>query len=177
MNTKSHLRGSLFFFFFFKPERVKIFRCKSKSRPFLPFFLLLFFFLSLSWHRGTYFIEISPQFVRFVSTVIQAQGDGERMVNDICTRVHMRGQHFCALNKNDSQYLGQWLIFLRRFWDGGVRERGARGREKEGGGGGGGEGGEGTKVSHFSWHPRVFVLSIEPLCSTLRYPKSHVSIH
>lgn len=44
MNTKSHLRGSLFFFFFFKPERVKIFRCKSKSKPFLPFFLSFFFF-------------------------------------------------------------------------------------------------------------------------------------
>lgn len=92
-------------FFFFKPERVKIFRCKSRNLFSLSFFL--FFFSSLSWHRGTYFIEISPQFVRFVSTVIQAQGDGERMVNDICTRVHMRGQHFCALNKNDSQYLGQ----------------------------------------------------------------------
>lgn len=175
MNTKSHLRGSLFFFFFLSQSAWKFFDARVETfSPFLSFF---FFFSSLSWHRGTYFIEISPQFVRFVSTVIQAQGDGERMVNDICTRVHMRGQHFCALNKNDSQYLGQWLIFLRRFWDGGVRERGARGREKEGGGGGGGEGGEGTKVSHFSWHPRVFVLSIEPLCSTLRYPKSHVSIH
>lgn len=31
-------------FFFFKPERVKIFRCKSKSKPFLPFFLSFFFF-------------------------------------------------------------------------------------------------------------------------------------
>lgn len=89
-----------------------------------------FFFFFISWYRGTYFIEISPQFVRFVSTVIQAQGDDERMVNDICTRVHMRGQHFCALNKNDSQYLGQWLIFLRRFWDG-IRERSRETREKE----------------------------------------------
>lgn len=31
-------------FFFFKPERMKIFRCKSKSKPFLPFFLSFFFF-------------------------------------------------------------------------------------------------------------------------------------
>lgn len=62
---------------------------------------------------------------------------------------------------------------LRRYTG---EKQGTREREKEGRGGGR-EGGEGTKVSHFSWHPRVFVLSIEPLCSTLRYPKSHVSMH
>lgn len=95
VKTKSHWERITILF---SSQSMKIFQCKSKSRLFLPFFF--------SWYRGTYFIEISPQFVRFVSTVIQGHKGMVKEWSMIFARV-------CICAGSISVH---WIKTIRNIW-------------------------------------------------------------
>lgn len=88
-------RGSRFFF---QARAWKFFNARVNRDFFSPFFF--------SWYRGTYFIEISPQFVRFVSTVIQGHKGMVKEWSMIFARV-------CICAGSISVH---WIKTIRNIW-------------------------------------------------------------
>lgn len=173
VKTKGHWEDH---YSFFKPERVctwKFFNARA-NRDFFSFF---FFFL---FHGiGVHILSKSrPSSCVLFQPWYKHKGmmkEWSMIFARVCICAGSISVHWIKTIRNI--WANDWYFYVAfETVYGREAEKRERKREKEGGGGGG-EGGEGTKVSHFSWHPRVFVLSIEPLCSTLRYPKSHVSMH